>query len=344
MKDVLVIAYYFPPLGMGGVQRIFKFCKYLPRFGWNPLVVTVKDVTYFSHDPTLLQEATLQIYRTESLDPLRMSHILGVRVLEPSKRTWNRVSSLFLIPDNKVLWLPFLIRIARALQRERQISVLFASSPPHTSLLAGYFLKRLSSVPLVVDLRDPLGYGLYPLTPLHSSILQVLNRKIVEAADRIITAYPLPGFDELRHRPFLIPNGFDPEDFRAPSRPGDRFLIVHTGTLTRKRNGDHFFRALKEFAQLTKVDHQTFRVRLVGWTDPEYLDMIEERGLSQMMELFPYVSHRESVQHLMNASLLWLPAGEGEIPGKVYEYLGSGKHIIATVPKGDCARLIERTH
>jgi len=79
-KKVLVIAYYFPPLGMGGVQRVSKFVKYLPSFGWEPIVLTVKDVEYFSRDDSLLQELPegIKIKRTDSFDPLRLIFIFKI--------------------------------------------------------------------------------------------------------------------------------------------------------------------------------------------------------------------------------------------------------------------------
>ena len=41
MKKVLIIAYYWPPAGGAGVQRVLKFAKYLPKFGWEPVILTV---------------------------------------------------------------------------------------------------------------------------------------------------------------------------------------------------------------------------------------------------------------------------------------------------------------
>jgi len=72
-RKVLILSYYFPPLGMGGTQRIAKFCKYLPDFGWTPIVITVKDVAYYAHDTTLMNDVQhTEIVRTHSLDPLRI--------------------------------------------------------------------------------------------------------------------------------------------------------------------------------------------------------------------------------------------------------------------------------
>lgn len=344
MRNVLVIAYYFPPLGMGGVQRTFKFCKYLSRFGWHPIVVTVKDIAYPAYDSTLLDEARFQVYRTESLDPLRLAWILGRRTFENSGRKWSNFLSWFMIPDNKSPWLPFMVTAAKALLRQQEISLIFATFPPTTSLVAGCFLKKICSKPLVVDLRDPLGYGLFPPTFLHSSVLEFLNRKIVEVADMIITVYPHSELSGIEHKVTVMPNGFDPEDFVESATPPNEFLIVHTGTLTKKRNGLPFLKSVKKLVESRRIDRQVVKVRLVGWVDPFYTLMIEKEGLSDIVELLPYASHTESVEHLMSSSLLWLPVGKGEIPGKVYEYLGSKKPIIATAPEGDCAELIRTTH
>lgn len=343
MRDVLVIAYYFPPLGMGGVQRTLKFCKYLPRFGWNPIVLTVKDIAYFAHDFTPLSEVPTETYRTESLDPLRLARFFRRRSLLDSGKRWSNLLSWFLLPDSKSPWLPFLMNRAKALMREREISLIFATFPPATSLVAGTLLKKDCGKPFVMDLRDPLGYGLSKPTFLHSSLLSLLTRKTVETADGIVTAYPAAELEGAAQKVTVIPNGFDPEDFSEPAQIDDRFLIVHTGTLTRKRNGLPFLRTLRELVESRRVDRSVVRVRLVGWTDPVYADAIESEGLADMVETISYASHGESVAHLMSSSLLWLPAGAGEIPGKAYEYLGSGKPILATAPEGDCAELIRKT-
>ena len=43
MKKVLIITYYWPPAGGAGVQRVLKFAKYLPQFGWQPIILTVEN-------------------------------------------------------------------------------------------------------------------------------------------------------------------------------------------------------------------------------------------------------------------------------------------------------------
>ena len=76
MQRVLLIAYYFPPCGMGGVQRAAKLAKYLPQYGWEVTVLTVKDIAYYQKDESLLEDIKqADIRRTGSLDPLRLAYI-----------------------------------------------------------------------------------------------------------------------------------------------------------------------------------------------------------------------------------------------------------------------------
>ena len=74
-RRVLIIAYYFPPMGLSGVQRTVKFAKFLPKFGWKPTVLTVGPTGYFATDQSLLKEvedAGVTIVRTDSLDANRL--------------------------------------------------------------------------------------------------------------------------------------------------------------------------------------------------------------------------------------------------------------------------------
>ena len=111
MKRLLFIAYYFPPLGMGGVQRAVKFVKYLPEFGWSATVLTVDDIPYYAFDPTLLDEIKhVSIERVRSLDPAlhiksktTEKHTFPDRLSWPA-RLYSRAGRLC-VPDNKIFWL-----------------------------------------------------------------------------------------------------------------------------------------------------------------------------------------------------------------------------------------------
>ena len=193
-RNVLVIAYYFPPMGLSGVQRTLKFVKYLPQFGWQPTVLTVTPTGYFAQDYTLLEEIRalhIDIERVGSLDPNRLFRKKGV-VKMPSER-WRKIltylSDMFFIPDNKIGWKRKALNAAEALFEKKQFEIIFATAPPFTDFLIGEELSKKFKKPLVVDYRDPwheYPFKYYP-TPLHKWRNYVLEKRVVHAASRIIT-------------------------------------------------------------------------------------------------------------------------------------------------------------
>ena len=232
MEKVLIITYYFPPIGMGGVQRVSKFAKYLPHFDWEPIVITVKDISYYFYDKSLLNDVKdVKIIRTESLDPLRISMILkkffqikrnkiNERYKEGYfKKIYNIINKWFLIPDSKILWVPFAIVSALKVIKKENIKLIFTTSPPNSCHLAGLFLKKLIKVKWISDFRDYWsmnGISKYP-TFFHRFINDFIKKKIIKNADCII-AVSNGIIDEMKrhsvsHKFYLITNGFDCDDF-----------------------------------------------------------------------------------------------------------------------------------
>ena len=136
-RNILVIAYYFPPMGMSGVQRTLKFVKYLPQFGWKPIVLTVTPTGYFAQDESLLDELNgkdIEIVRVGSLDPNWLFRKKGT-VEMPSefvRKTFQFASDLIFIPDNKVLWKNKALNVAREIFKQKNIELVFATAPPWT--------------------------------------------------------------------------------------------------------------------------------------------------------------------------------------------------------------------
>ncbi|MGH7455513.1 MAG: hypothetical protein ACRENG_29435, partial [bacterium] len=108
-KRVLLVAYYFPPLGMGGTQRVAKWVKYFLRLGWEVTVLTVKPIAYYAFDDSLLDELKgARIIRTGSLDPARLLYLFRRKKARRANGKGGSTSWLywFLTPDAKILWLP----------------------------------------------------------------------------------------------------------------------------------------------------------------------------------------------------------------------------------------------
>ncbi|MCG8605598.1 glycosyltransferase family 4 protein [bacterium] len=367
MKKVLILAYYFPPLGMGGTQRAAKFTKYLPNYDWQPVVITVKEIAYFAKDRSLLNDVThATVVRTGSLDPQRLLWLWG-RSSETSRHSKvaqstilqaiNRLLHWILIPDSKLLWLPFLLMRAISVARHERIDCLFVTSPPHSAQLAGILLKRICGIPLVVDFRDGWSRGNFQaeLTKFHSWINRRLERWVLKQADQVITVSNKLR-EELtsrlrvaRHKFQTITNGYDVEDFlliTSPKKNSDRFRILYCGTLSRIAPVESFLTAFSELVAEQPDLRSEIAVEFVGYNlEADWGDRIPELELDDVVILSGYQEYISALEKLMAADLLLYPIAEWAssdfIPGKTFEYVASGIPILAIGPKVEGASILE---
>jgi glycosyltransferase involved in cell wall biosynthesis len=351
-RNVLIIAYYFPPMGLSGVQRTLKFVKYLPQFGWSPTVLTVTPTGYYAQDFSLLDEVhspSVTVERVGSLDPNRLFRKKGV-VKMPSER-WRKIftfiSDSFFIPDNKIGWKGKALKVARAMFKEKNFEVIFATAPPFTDFLIGTTLAAEFHKPLVIDYRDPwheYPYKYYP-TPLHKWMNYRLEKKVLRAASRIITTnrrvkelilkrFKFLGYHDIT----ILPQGFDPQDFNGhhPARqPSGKMKITHAGVFYADRTPVYFFQALQKLftAQPSLKDH--IEACFVGNFQDEYLGLVRSMGIEGNVSVTGYLDHTRCVESLMSSDVLWLMLNnDRQSPGKLYEYFGARKPIIACVPEG----------
>ena len=353
MHNVLVIAYYFPPMGLSGVQRTLKFVKYLPQFGWLPTVLTVTPTGYFAQDYTLLDELHshhIEIERVGSLDPNRLFRKKGV-VKMPSER-WRKIltflSDTMFIPDNKIGWKRKAIAGAVKLFEKKNFDVIFSTAPPFTDFLIGVELQKRFKKPLVIDYRDswheyPFKY--YP-TPLHKWRNYVLEKKVLRTASKIITTNRRVKELILKRYKFLnyhdisiIPQGYDPQDFVLNGSvllpKTDKLRITHAGVFYGDRTPAYFFQALKKLFIQQPTLKQEIEVCFIGNFHNEHRTMIKKMELDGNVILTGYLDHAHCVQYLMASDVLWFMLNnDKQSPGKLYEYLGARKPILACVPDG----------
>ena len=165
-RRILMLAYFFPPLGGAGVQRSLKFARYLPAEGWDPTVVTVRSQDYWMADATLAAEigATTEVIRTASFTGLTLlrrltpRHSGGSGAPRRSTRTIGRLRALsgwVLVPDSYVGWTPYAWRAALEAHRRRPFDAIYTTSSPDSAHLAGRTLARRLGLPWVADFRDP---------------------------------------------------------------------------------------------------------------------------------------------------------------------------------------------
>ncbi|KPK99551.1 MAG: hypothetical protein AMJ90_09365 [candidate division Zixibacteria bacterium SM23_73_2] len=366
-KKVLVISYYFPPLGMAGVQRMAKFVKYLPTFGWEPVVLTVKDIEYFAKDPSLLDDIPkdIKVFKTGSFDPLRVSLLLKKLFKEKrnSKRkaTYTKGFSLLapwiFFPDSKIGWLPFALAKGLSIVKKEKIDLIFSSSPPPTAHLVAHYLKILTGKKWVADFRDLLfGYG-YKHCPtfFHRVLKEKTQRVIFKNSDRIITENDKIA-DRVKGRNFrvcdidVIPNGYDQEDFSfQPEEKKEYFKIVYCGSLSPDSKPEPFFGALSDLIKEGKSKGSKIKFVHVGNFFGIDLDhLVKKYRLAESVLRVGYLPHKRALKEMTSADLLLILVSEEKdseniIPGKIFEYLYSKKPILAVVPpSGAIGEMVRR--
>jgi len=349
-RKVLFISYIYPPLGMGGVYRSAKFVKYLPDFGWEPVVLTVKlgkrHRQKHNMDLSLQEEVSrARVHRTPSFEP-RLWGSLPSRLGFSDK--W-----LLRIPDRQVGWLPFAVKAGMRIIGKEKIDAIYSTSVPYTDHLIGYLLHRKTKLPWVADFRDPWTLHRAYTSPssIHGKLEDRMERAVLEHASRVVTAWDgiRDGFlgkypDITSEKITTITNGFDPEDFQGVvPKSFPRFTILFSGAIYQP-----VVPISPLIAGLKRLDPgvlDQLDVLLVGRVSPHEDAFIRKSGLKALKKL-PYVPHREFVSYLLGAHVLLLLRERERrvLPGKIFEYLRAGKPVLAVIPPdSDAAQFLERT-
>ena len=365
MKKLLILSYYFPPMGMGGTQRVASFVKYLPSLGWQPTVITVKQVAYHASDQAILKHiGNARIVRTGSLDPLRLAakwhsqHAGYAGGSASSKQQLARKAINFmLLPDNKILWNPFLLHEARKLLAGEQFDAILSTGPPHSTHLAASKLAKRFRLPWIADFRDTWAGGDFQAksTRAHTAIDGLLQKRVLHNADAVIAvsagladtlARSVP---EAADKISIITNGYEPDDFGEPaSEPNDFFRIAHIGTTGNFVQPALAIRAFRIFVEDAGLSPTEARLSFVGADlDGKLQALIAESGISDSVEITGYVPHDQAVRYLQESDvLLFLASGHpsaGFIPGKTFEYLAARKPILALSEPIEGLHLLQKT-
>ncbi len=358
-RKILVVAYYFPPMGLSGVQRIAKFVKYLPRYGWSPTVLTVRPGGYYAFDRDLdaeVADAGIEVHRSGSLDPNRVfGDARRVAMPDEGRRSvLAQISQALFIPDNKIGWYPFAVHLGRQLLERGGFDAVLASAPPYTASLVGSRLASEARLPLVLDFRDDwVGnprHG-YP-TRVHRALHLRLEERAVSAASRVVTinetiaaalARRHPGLT----RPEIIPQGFDPADYPLEDAPPDRkFSLIYTGVFYDAQRPDNFLDGLATFLAGRPKAREHVTARFFGHFPNDARERIARLGLDRIVEVGPYVTHRDAMREVARSSVAWLvvgrrPGAEQISTGKLYAYMGARRPVLALVPDGEARRELE---
>jgi glycosyltransferase involved in cell wall biosynthesis len=372
VKRVLFLAYHFPPIGGAGVQRSVKFVRHLPSFGYEPIVVTGPAAVGSRWTPT---DDSLG----EQIDGGRAVRSLPTQAPQPSGRWRGRAERWLRRPEPFFQWWE---EGAYRAGEDAEVDLVYASMSPFETGSAAARLAVTLGKPWVADLRDPWALDEMQVYPSrwHRWLDLRAMRRLLSTASAVVmnteeSAGLVRGFPELRRTPvFAVPNGYDADDFAGPvdRSPDGTFRIVHTGYLhtelgrglaagrlaRRVLGGDlsgvniltrshvYLLEAIDRLIAANPAVAAGLELHLAGvLSDAD----VEVARRSPVVHMPGYLPHAETIGLLRSADLLFLPMHdlpEGVrariVPGKTYEYLASGRPILAAVPDGDARDLLTR--
>ena len=365
---VLIITYYWPPSGGAGVQRWVKFAKYLPEYGWEPVILTVdpRNAAYPVTDNSLNAEipSSLKIFKTPATDYFAVYNKDRSRI--PSAgfatshdnslkgRLLRFIRGNFFIPDPRKGWNRYAFRKACELIPQMGIKHVITTSPPHSTQLIGSMIKKeFPGIKWIADLRDPWTdiyyYRQFYPTFISRKIDKAFEKRVLREADRIITvgitlknlfSSKVAGTEQKTE---VITNGYDDEDFRSTPPPGPgSFTITYVGTLSDIYPVEGFIEALSVLEQ----EGKRFLLRFIGAVSQRQKDLIGSKINAANLMFIPYVAHSEAIGYMRSSSALLLVIPDHEsnrsiITGKIFEYLASDKPVICLGPvDGDASAII----
>jgi len=371
-KKVLIITYYWPPAGGPGVQRWLKFVKFLPKYGIQPIVYIPDNPTYPIIDNDLLKEVSdsAVILRSKIFEPYQLASFFSKNKTKkissgiiPNTKKQSVLDKVFLwirgnlfIPDARVFWVKPSVSYLEKYIVENNIDTIITSGPPHSLHLIGLNLKKRLDVKWFADFRDPwttIGYHKsLRLSNYAAAKHKQLEQEVMQTADEIIVTSKTTKteFQAITDKPItVITNGYDTAS--VPAQQLDtNFTLAHIGSFLSERNPQILWTALQELLIEIPSFKANLEIKLIGAISQEVLTSINEYALDSYLNNLGYVSHSEAIAHQKKSQVLLLIEIDSEdtrsiIPGKLFEYMVSGRPVIAIGPKNsDFAEIITETN
>lgn len=362
----LIVSYYFPPTGAGGVQRIGKLVKYGTKAGWQFTVITADhSAQNIPDDPSLLTE----IPASTKIIPIRSNRGYGETLLANTRLKakssyWKRWLSAFrYLPDAFVNWLPLAKAAILKEWSTGSYACVLLTAPPYSLAMLAADLSSNEGIPVILDMRDPWTenpYKLHPTSFHRQKDCQIEKEAIsqipfgISAYSSIIDFYNkmIPNFKSQNWT--TIANGYDEQDFkklRSIKPETEGLNIAFSGTFySHINNPGPLFQAMHRLNKINPIIGSKINFHYFGKSNINLDKLVNKYGLNGQIKQAGYLKHHELLDHLsgMDAFVFILDERDSRsantIGGKVYEYLRLKKPILALVPeKGEAANLIRET-
>jgi len=351
MRRVLMVAFHFPPMALSsGIQRTLRFVQHLPRFGWEPIVLSAHPRAYEKTDDHLLQDIPqgVLVHRAYAVDSARHLAFFG------------RYPRFLARPDRWLLWQWAAVHDGLRLIERLRPAALWSTFPIASAHAIGARLSRRTGLPWIADFRDPMAQEGYPADPQTWRSYQRIEEYALRHAARSVFVtrgaarvyserYP----DVPETRLAVIENGYDEESFvqaeralaatgsaRSPLNPG-KLTLLHSGIVyPSERDPEPLFQALGQMARSGAIDPGRLCIRFRA---PVHVDLLRDLagryGIAELIDIASPVPYRDALAEMLRADGLLVMQGSNcdeQIPAKLYEYLRARRPILGlTTPAGD---------
>lgn len=379
MKRVLIITYYWPPTGGSGVQRWLKFAKYLPEFGWEPVIYTPENPDANATDKALLKDIlpNTTVIKTKITEPYGFykkftgqkkgtqikAHLIADQPQSLKQRISMFIRGNFFIPDPRCWWIRPSVKFLKKYLSDNHVDMIVSTGPPHSMHLIAQKVSKAKNIKWVADFRDPWTEIFYfnqmKLTSWARNKHLKLEQGVLNSADDIVvvTKEMQQSYQQRTNKHVsLITNGFDPDDFKIssidPSFPladKTKFNIVYTGLFSENRNTDILWKVLGKKSEKEPKFKEDLRITVMGQIDEPVVKDLLQSGLGDNFTDLGYVPHAVATTWQKDANVLLLALMKGKeataiITGKFFEYIASGTPTLAFGPvKGDLGDVMRET-
>ncbi len=349
-RNLLLLAYNFPPFGGVSSVRVASLCKYLPEYGWNPIVYTCdwNEENCRQHDPEFAKDL-------EGFVAQRCEMRGGTQVPIPKNRKLMIVQEL----RNWHRFHRTGKKMVRELVQKNSIDVIFATFPPGPAHWLASWASRNFKIPWVADFRDILEQQ-NRIKKVFSLVSSIEKSRLKSCCGVVTVSQPLKDSLQQRHdKPILVlPNGFDSDEMVRLTQKSDslersdKFKILYTGLVyplgsAARISPKILFEAIDNLLDANLISKSDLEIEFIGSKLEALKPHMNGFQSEQCVTCIPWLTRSAIYQKQATATVLLSLASKdlpGIVTGKIFEYLHARRPIISVPRDKDAVSdLLEKT-